>query len=372
MIEKFDVHISDEEIDSLHSKIQLTRWPDEINDEKWSHGTSMSFLKNLSDHWLNEFNWRDHEKQINEAGSYKFKTQSGLKLHFLHSKSNNKNAIPLMMTHGWPGSVQEFLKIIPELHKESNVPIDIICPSLPGFGFSDKPTETGMDSQEIAKLQHELMIGLGYNKYIVQGGDWGSTVSKWMAELYPEHCKGIHLNLVIAFPPEGDNPMQGVTSEEVKMLENYDKYKSQGFGYYEIQKTKPQTIGYGLNDSPIGLAAWISEKFYGWFEEKDNNLVISNDEVLSIISLYWFTQSVTSSARIYKENGDFGFSFNKINQPMAGAIFKRDIMLPPRAWAEKIYNVVQWNEYDGGHFAAFEKPETLAKDIVNFIDKLEI
>ena len=215
MIEKFDVHISDEEIDSLHSKIQLTRWPDEINDEKWSHGTSMSFLKNLSDHWLNEFNWRDHEKQINEAGSYKFKTQSGLKLHFLHSKSNNKNAIPLMMTHGWPGSVQEFLKIIPELHKESNVPIDIICPSLPGFGFSDKPTETGMDSQEIAKLQHELMIGLGYNKYVVQGGDWGSTVSKWMAELYPEHCKGIHLNLVIAFPPEGDNPMQGVTSEEL-------------------------------------------------------------------------------------------------------------------------------------------------------------
>ena len=372
MIEKFNVHISDKDIDELRTKIKLTRWPDEINNERWSHGTSLSFLKKLSKYWLDDFDWRIHEDQINKIGSYKFKTKSGLKIHFLHSKSNKKNAIPIVMTHGWPGSIQEFLKIIPILHKESKIPIDIICPSLPGFGFSDKPKETGMNSKKIAKLQHELMMNLGYKKYVVQGGDWGSTVSKWMAELYPEHCIGIHLNLVIAYPPEGEDPMEGVTSAELKMLENYDKYKTQGYGYYEIQKTKPQTIGYGLNDSPIGLAAWISEKYYGWFEEKSNNLVISNDEVLSIISLYWFTQSITSSARLYKENGDFGFSFNNINQPMAGAIFKRDIMLPPRAWAEKIYDVVQWNEYEGGHFAALERPETLAKDLIKFINKLEI
>ena len=371
MIEKFNIHINDKDIVDLRDRIKKTRWPDEINNNAWSHGTSLNFLKDLSEYWLDEFNWRHHEDSLNKVGSYKFTSSSGLKIHYLHSKSYQEGAVPLMMTHGWPGSIQEFLKIIPLLREQSKVPLDIICPSLPGFGFSDKPTEIGMDSENIAKIQHELMTALEYKKYVVQGGDWGSTVSKWMAELFPENCIGIHLNLVIAFPPSGDNPMEGVTADELKMLENYEKYKSQGFGYFEIQKTKPQTIGYGLNDSPIGLAAWISEKFYGWFEGSENKLVVSNDEVLSIISLYWFTQSITSSARLYKENGDFGFSFNGISQPMAGAIFKKDIMLPPRAWAENIYNIVQWNEYDGGHFAALEKPEILAKDICDFIEKLE-
>ena len=372
MIEEFSIHVSNEKIDYLRKKIELTRWPDEINDENWSHGTSLTFLKKLSNHWLNNFNWRDHEQRLNDIGSYKFKSKSGLKIHFLHSKSYKSNGIPLLLTHGWPGSIQEFLKIIPILQKQSSVPLNIVCPSLPGFGFSDKPTESGMNSEEIAKIQHELMMGLGYTKYVVQGGDWGATVSKWMAELYPENCIGIHLNLVIAFPPSGKNPMEGVTSNELKLIDNYEKYKLHGFGYYEIQKTKPQTLGYGLNDSPIGLAAWIAEKFYGWFDGEENKLVVSNDEILSIISLYWFTESITSSTRLYKENGDFGFSFNNISQPMAGAIFKRDIMLPPRIWAEKIYKVIQWNEYDGGHFAALEKPEILAKDLINFIDKLEV
>ena len=370
MIEKFNIHISDKEINKLHQKITLTRWPDEINDEYWSHGTGMSFLKDLSNEWLNSFDWRDHEEELNKIGSYKFKSNSGLKIHFLHSKSDKEGAVPLIMTHGWPGSIQEFLKIIPIIHEKSKIPIDIICPSMPGFGFSDKPTEKGMDSEKIARIQHELMCALGYDKYVVQGGDWGATVSKWMAELYPDNCIGIHLNLVIAFPPDDIDPMQGVTENELKLLENFNKYKAQGYGYYEIQRTKPQTIGYSLNDSPVGLAAWIAEKYYGWFDEKTNKLVVTNDEVLSIISLYWFTESAPSSARLYKENGELGFSFNKISQPMAGAIFKKDIMIPPKVWAEKIYNVVQWNEYDGGHFAALEKPEVLAEDIINFISKL--
>ena len=165
-----------------------------------------------------------------------------------------------------------------------------------------------MNSKEIAKLQHELIMALGYKKYIVQGGDWGATISKWMAELFKDACIGIHLNMVIAWPPASDNPMENVTENEQKLLANYDKYKEQGFGYYEIQKTKPQTLGYGLNDSPVGLAAWIVEKFYGWFDGEDNKLVVSDDEVLAIVSLYWFTQSITSSARLYKENGDLGFS----------------------------------------------------------------
>ena len=174
----------------------------------------MSFLKNLSNEWLNSFNWRNHEEELNKIGSYKFKSHSGLKIHFLHSKSDKEGAIPLIMTHGWPGSIQEFIKIIPIIHKKSKIPIDIICPSMPGFGFSDKPTDKGMDSEKIARIQHELMRALGYDKYVVQGGDWGATVSKWMAELYPNNCIGIHLNLVIAYPPDDQDPMQGVTQNE--------------------------------------------------------------------------------------------------------------------------------------------------------------
>ena len=276
------------------------------------------------------------------------------------------------MTHGWPGSIQEFLKIIPIIQKNSDMPIDIICPSLPGFGFSDKPKEVGMDSKQIAILQHELLIALGYDKYIVQGGDWGATISKWMAELYPDHCIGIHLNMVIAWPPADKDPLKNTSQEEQKLMANFEKYKEQGVGYYEIQKTKPQTLGYGLNDSPVGLAAWIVEKFYGWFDGEENKLVVSNDEVLAIVSLYWFSESITSSTRLYKENGDLGFSFENIKQPMAGAVFERDLIAPPRAWAEEIYNVVQWNTHKGGHFAALEQPESLSKDIIEFIKKLKI
>ena len=369
MINEFNIDVSNEDIDLLKQKIKLSRWPDEIN-KNWSHGTDMSYLKHFSDKWLNEFNWRIHEEKINNIGSYSFKSSSGLKIHFLHSKSNSKDALPIVMTHGWPGSVQEFIKIIPMLHANAAKPVDIICPALPGFGFSDKPSKPGMNSKEMAKIQHELVMALGYKKYIVQGGDWGATISKWMAELFPDNCIGLHSNMVLAWPPADKDPMEGVSSEEERLLSNYDKYKQEGFGYYEIQKTKPQTVGYALNDSPIGLAAWIVEKFYGWFDGEENKLVVSDEEVQAIISLYWFSESITSSARIYKENGDLGFSFEKISQPMAGAVFKRDLIAPPRAWAEEIYNVVQWNIYDGGHFAALEKPETLSKDILNFIENL--
>ena len=369
MIEEYQINVAEDDIQLLKNKIKHTRLPDEIN-HKWTFGTDKTFLKGLLNTWSNDFDWRVHENKINAIGSYRFTSKSGLKIHFIHSKSGKENALPIVMTHGWPGSIQEFLKIIPIIQKNSQIPIDIICPSLPGFGFSDKPTKIGMNSEQIAKIQHELIQSLGYKKYIVQGGDWGATVSKWMAELFPEHCIGIHLNMVIAWPPSDQDPMKNVSETEKELINNYEKYKEHGFGYYEIQKTKPQTLGYGLNDSPAGLAAWIAEKFYGWFDQDENALVVSNDEVLAIISLYWFTQSITSSARLYRENGDLGFSFEKISQPMAGSIFKRDLIAPPKAWAEEIYNVVQWNMHDGGHFAALEKPDVLAKDILEFIDKL--
>ena len=373
MIKEFEIYVPDENIDLLNQRIDLTRWPDEIKDGRWTLGTDKSFLQEAVSTWRNNFNWREHEAKLNEVGSFKYKTQSGLELHYLHKKSNSKNAIPLLLTHGWPGSVQEFLKIIPLLTEgRGGLEFDVVCPAIPGYGFSDKPKELGMNAQEVAKLENELMISLGYKKYVAQGGDWGAVITKWIAELFPEHCIALHLNLVLAFPAEGVDLMEGVTSEEVKGMDNLTKYQEKGSGYFAIQSTKPQTIGYGLNDSPVGLAAWIIEKFHAWANKESGQLVVPLDEVLAIVSLYWYTESITSSVRFYYENGPMGFSLNKVNQPMAGAIFEDEIARPPRAWAEKIYNITQWNQYPGGHFAALENPEILASDIFSFVDKVKI
>ena len=372
-IREFKVSVDESKIDDLYKRIDLTRWPDEVNDEIWTLGTKKSFLKDSVQYWRNDFDWKIHEKQINDFGSYKFKTRDDLEIHFIHSKSDSENSIPIIITHGWPGSIQEFFKIIPLLNKDKNgLSFDVICPSIPGYGFSDKPSQKGYDSKKIAEINHELMIALGYKKYLVQGGDWGSTVSKWSAELFPNEVLGLHLNLVIAFPPEKDDPMEGVTDQEKVLLGRYAKYLELGSGYFEIQRTKPQTLGYSLNDSPVGLAGWIIEKFHSWTDDEKDKLIVSLEDVLSIVSLYWFSESITSSMRLYNENGREGFSKSKVEVPTGCALFKNEIMLPPKAWAEEIYNLIHWEHYDGGHFAALEKPETLEKDIRLFVQKLKI
>ena len=372
-IREFKVSVDESKIDDLYKRIDLTRWPDEVNDEIWTLGTKKSFLKDAVQYWRNDFDWKIHEKQINDFGSYKFKTKDDLEIHFIHSKSNSKSSIPILITHGWPGSVQEFFKIIPLLNKDRDgLSFDVICPSMPGYGFSDKPSEKGYNSKKIAEINHELMMALGYKKYVVQGGDWGATVSKWAAELYPKEVLGLHLNLVIAFPPEKDDPMEGVTEQEQVLLARYAKYLELGSGYFEIQRTKPQTLGYSLNDSPVGLAGWIIEKFHSWTDDEKNKLVVSLEDVLSIVSLYWFSESITSSMRLYNENGREGFTKSRVDVPTGCALFKNEIVLPPKAWAEEIYNLIHWKHYDGGHFAALEKPETLEKDIRLFVQKLRI
>ena len=372
-IREFKVSVDEYKIEDLYKRIDLTRWPDEINDEIWTLGTKKSFLKDAVQYWRNDFDWKKHEKQINDFGSYKFKTKDDLEIHFIHSKSNSKSSIPILITHGWPGSVQEFFKIIPLLNNDRDgLSFDVICPSMPGYGFSDKPSEKGYNSKKIAEINHELMMALGYKKYVVQGGDWGATVSKWAAELYPKEVLGLHLNLVIAFPPEKDDPMEGVTEQEQVLLARYAKYLELGSGYFEIQRTKPQTLGYSLNDSPVGLAGWIIEKFHSWTDDEKNKLVVSLEDVLSIVSLYWFSESITSSMRLYNENGREGFTKSRVDVPTGCALFKNEIVLPPKAWAEEIYNLIHWKHYDGGHFAALEKPEALEKDIRLFVQKLRI
>ena len=369
-IKEFEVYVPQSKIDLLHEKIALTRWPDELNDNKWSLGTSLDYLKKATHAWVNDFSWRDHEALINNAGSHMFHSSSGLDIHFLHSKSKHKNAYPLVMTHGWPGSVQEFLSIIPILNEGiDGVSFDVVCPSMPGYGFSSKPNDFGMNSQEIAKINHELMLALGYKKYIAQGGDWGATVSKWMADQFKDSCKALHLNLVLAWPPDSDDPMQGVTEEEIEGMKNFEKYQEKGFGYFAIQSTKPQTVAYGLNDSPIGLAAWIIEKFHAWTDDNSDQLVIPLDHVLSIVSLYWYTETISSSMRLYYENGQTGFSFDYVDQPTGCAVFDHEIAKPPKAWAEKIYNIKHWDTHPGGHFAAMENAKILAESIVNLVKK---
>ena len=372
-IREFKVSVDESKIDDLYKRIDLTRWPDEVNDEIWTLGTKKSFLKDAVQYWRNDFDWMIHEKQINTFGSYKFKTKDDLEIHFIHSKSGSENSIPIIITHGWPGSIQEFFKIIPLLNNDKDgLSFDVVCPSMPGYGFSDKPSQKGYDSKKIAEINHELMTALGYKKYLVQGGDWGSTVSKWSAELFPNEVLGLHLNLVIAFPPEKDDPMEGVTDQEKVLLGRYAKYLELGSGYFEIQRTKPQTLGYSLNDSPVGLAGWIIEKFHSWTDDEKDKLIVSLEDVLSIVSLYWFSESITSSMRLYNENGREGFSKSKVEVPTGCALFKNEIMLPPKAWAEEIYNLIHWEHYDGGHFAALEKPEILEKDIRLFVQKLKI
>lgn len=372
-IKDFKINVSQSEIDALNLKIDSTRWPDEVNDKHWTMGTSKEFLKSALDYWKNDFSWSKHESKINEVGSYIFKSNTGLDIHFLHSKSKDSNAIPIIMTHGWPGSVQEFLKIIPVLNKGINgICFDVICPSMPGYGFSSKPKKNGINSKEIAKINHELMHELGYKKYVAQGGDWGATVSKWTADLFKEHCIGLHLNMILAFPPEGDDPYEGVSEEEKEGMQNFQKYQEKGSGYFAIQSTKPQTVAYGLTDSPAGLAGWIIEKFHAWTNDNENKLVIPLEEVLAIISLYWYSNSIASSMRLYYENGQAGFSFDYVEQPTGCALFDKEIVLPPRVWVEKIYNVKQWDKFSGGHFAALENPKNLAASIVNFCESAQI
>ena len=283
-IKDFKINVSQSEIDALNLKIDSTRWPDEVNDKHWTMGTSKEFLESALDYWRTDFSWSKHESKINEVGSYIFKSNTGLDIHFLHSKSKDSNAIPIIMTHGWPGSVQEFL----------------------------------------------------------------------------------------AFPPEGDDPYEGVSEEEKEGMQNFQKYQEKGSGYFAIQSTKPQTVAYGLTDSPAGLAGWIIEKFHAWTNDNENKLVIPLEEVLAIISLYWYSNSIASSMRLYYENGQAGFSFDYVEQPTGCALFDKEIVLPPRVWVEKIYNVKQWDKFSGGHFAALENPTNLATSIVNFCESAQI
>lgn len=381
MIEPFSISVDDEILADLRDRLARTRWPDEVGSD-WQYGTDLAYLRSLCDYWQRDFDWRAQETALNAFDHYRTQIDDR-RVHFIHQRSTHAHAIPLVMTHGWPGSISEFLKIIPMLTQPERFGADpadafhMICPSIPGYGFSDAPNQPGFEQRRVAEGHVELMRQLGYERYGVQGGDWGSPISCWTAVLAPEQVMGLHLTLVFAgFPKHKAEPFAGVTDEERSRLEARRSAMADGTGYQAIQGTKPQTLGYGLNDSPAGLAAWITEKFHSWTDcGGDLDSCLSRDELLTNIMIYWITGTATSAARLYYESNHSDqsgmFAGGRIATPTGCAMFPGELYQPPRAWVEELYNVVHWTTQPaGGHFAALEQPALLADDVRAFFRPL--
>ena len=378
-IRAFTIEVPDQAISDLRRRLSATRMPDQISNTSWEYGTDSGYLQELLAYWENDYDWREQEARLNEFDQFKTNIE-GLDLHFIHQRSENPDAIPLMIVHGWPGSISEFTKIIGPLtdpQAYGGNPADsfhIIAPSLPGFGFSDMPTDPGYSPEKIAHLLAALMERIGYEQYAIAGGDWGAIINRYVANNYPDRLIGLHSNMMSASAPENEEQRNNVTEEENRARVARAAYMENERGYQQIQGSKPQSLGYGLNDSPAGLAAWIVEKFHGWTDmpqDSDGNLndYFSKDELLTNVSIYWFTQTITSSTRIYYENrkNPVQNPITYIKVPTGAAIFPAEIFITPRAWAEASYNLIHWTVMPkGGHFAALQQPDLYLNDLREF------
>ena len=368
LVRPFTVAIPDSEIEDLKQRLAKTRWPDPETVSDWSQGVRLQNAKSLINYWEREYDWRRFESELNRFPQY-LTTIDGLDIHFIHVKSENPGAMPLILTHGWPGSIVEFLKLIGPLTDpvafggKVEDSFDVVVPSLPGFGFTQKPTETGWTVSRVATAWVELMKRLGYKHWAAQGGDWGAVVTTALGAMQPEGLLGIYLNTQYVFPAEIPDTL---SPEERYAVETVALYTGDLGGSSHLQGTKPETVGIALADSPAGQAAWIYEKFQS---KTDNHGLaedaLSTDDMLDAISLYWFTNSAASSARIYWENKSSSLAGPKLTLPVAATVFPRDIPRPPRSWIEDTYsNLIHYGAVDkGGHFAAFEQPEILVSEI---------
>jgi pimeloyl-ACP methyl ester carboxylesterase len=367
-------------LSDLRERLGRTRFPDEIPGSGWGYGTELAYMKQLVPYWRDRYDWRAAEARLNVFPQFRARV-GGLGIHFIHQRGVGPKPFPLLITHGWPGSVAEFQKILgpltdPARHGgDAADAFDVVAPSMPGYGFSDHPREPGMEPGRIASLWAELMRGLGYARFGAQGGDWGAMVTTYLGAEHADVTAGIHLNMVVAFPPDGPDAFANVTPEEMADLAGLDDFLKKETGYQQIQGTKPQTLGYALNDSPVGLAAWIIEKFRAWSDcDGDVERRFTKDELLTNVMLYWATETATSSARLYCETmraGRFPPRDVKVAVPTGCAIFPREIVRPPRAWAERVFDVRRWTRFPaGGHFAAMEEPQALVEDIRAFFRPL--
>ena len=374
-IEPFQIQIDDEALEDLRRRLAATRFPDQIEGTGWTYGIELSYLKELVAYWRDKFDWRAQEARLNRFEHFHTEID-GQNIHFIHARSRHERAIPIIISHGWPGSVVEFLDVIEPLRDpgahggKAEDAFHVICPSLPGYGFSGPTVATGWDTQRIAEAFAALMARLGYARYGAQGGDWGALVTIQLGLLDREHVCGIHLNMPLASPPEGMDP-EALSDQEKADLAAMAEFDRDETGYQKIQGSKPQSLGVGLNDSPAGLAAWIVEKFRTWSDcDGDVERCFSKDDLLTNITLYWLTQTITSSTRLYYEvfkGGRMGFLGQKVEVPTGVARFPKELFRPPRAWVENHYNVTHWTAMPkGGHFAAMEQPELFVNDLRKF------
>jgi epoxide hydrolase len=372
-IRPFRVEIPQADIDDLRERLARTRWPDELPGAGWSYGIPLDYMKELAEYWRTRYDWRRHEARLNEFPQYTT-TIDGQNIHFLHVRSSDPNAMPLMLIHGWPGSVVEFLEVIRPLtdpRGHGGDPGDafhVVVPSIPGFGFSGPTHEKGWDVNRIVRAFAELMRRLGYQRYGAQGGDWGSTISRQLGLLDPDHVAGLHLNMLGTAPSGDPGEMALLTETEKGHVQAGARFQQEGSGYYMQQSSKPQTLAYALTDSPAGQLAWIAEKFKEWTDsESVPEDAVDRDQLLTNVSVYWFTGTANSSARLYYEFGHSGAGWGKVEpstMPTGVAVFPREIMPSIRRFAERSNNIVHWTDFDrGGHFAAMEEPDLLVGDI---------
>jgi len=368
----FKIHVADEALQDLQRRLQSTRFPEAETPDDWSQGVPLAYARELTDYWLNVYDWRAREAYFNRHEQYKTLLE-GLDVHFLHVRSSHEQARPLLITHGWPGSVVEFHKVIdplvdPVSHGgDAADAFHVVCPSLPGYGFSGKPTHTGWGVDKIAAVWDALMRRLGYDRYFAQGGDWGSAVTTAIGIQDLGACAGIHVNMPNARATKA--ALKNPDESDQRALAGAQYYQQWGAGYSKQQSTRPQTLGYGLVDSPVGQAMWIVEKFYEWTDCQGHpENVLTKEELLDNVMYYWLEGNGASSGKLYWESFNRAFGDgqdNTVKLPTGCSIFPKEIIPTPRSWAETRYkNIVYWNELtQGGHFAAFEQPDLFVQEI---------
>jgi pimeloyl-ACP methyl ester carboxylesterase len=369
----FEVDVSDDTVEDLRNRLASTHWPDDSPTDGWEYGTDPTYLRRLCKYWREEFDWAAFERRFNRFDQF-MTNVDGQRVHFYHVRSPEPDAVPLLLSHGWPGSVAEFLDVLgplsdPASHGgDADDAFHVVAPSLPGYGFSGPTDESGYDVRRITSAFAELMDRLGYERYVAQGGDWGALITALLGANYPESVAAIHTNLLFVAPSRFDDPM-GMLDEEGMADHEATKAAREGeTGYQAIQSTKPQTLAYGLTDSPVGLAAWIIEKFRTWSDcNGDVGSAFSRDRLLDNLSVYWLTGTINASMRLYCETEFKEAVPDSVDVPTGHARYPVEVSRTPRAWAEAVYNVDHWVEMpEGGHFAAMEVPDLFVDDLRGF------
>lgn len=381
----FTIDIPDAEIDDLKARLARTRWPSEVADSGWQYGANLAYVRELCGYWQSAFDWRAAEAGLNGMPQFTAAVSAdgvdGYNLHFVHKEGAGPDPLPLVFTHGWPGTFYEVSKILGPLTDPAAYggdPADaftVVAPSLPGYGFSEIPSAGGFGQKRTALLWGALMQELGYDRYGAQGGDWGAIVTSQVGWNFPDNCVGCQINMPVARPPEGVDPAD-FSDEEKAIAAKAQLWQAQETGYQWIQGTRPQTLAYGLTDSPAGLAGWITEKWRAWSDnDGDIEQAFSKDEILTNISIYWFTGTINSSTRYYyemRQNPGENMLGGKLQVPVGYSIFPREIITAPKSWVEAgVEDLRQWSVHDsGGHFAALERPDALVRDIRDFFRPL--